>query len=87
MPNRPPFASAVLALLAVALFLPIALAVILGVGGLLAAMGDAAAARVLGWIGFALGVVWVVDLISLVILQAIGSLGARPTDDHESGPD
>lgn len=85
MPNRPPATRATIALLAVALVLPIALAVMLGVAALLGAMGDATGARVLGWVGLALGVVWIVDLVCLVILQALGSLVDRPADDRESG--
>ena len=87
MPNRPPAAPATIVLLAVALVLPIALAVILGVAALLGAMGDAIGARVLGWIGLGVGLVWIVDLVCLVMVQALGSLMDRPADDPESGPE
>jgi len=85
MSKRPPASAAILALLAVALILPVALVVLLGVGALLGAMGDAVGSRVLGWIGLALGVVWLVDLVCLVLLQALGSLVEPNGDDRESG--
>ncbi|HID77273.1 MAG TPA: hypothetical protein EYP56_14915 [Planctomycetaceae bacterium] len=59
---------------AVGLVLPIALAVVLGAASLLAAMADPAGAAALRWVGFGLGVVWVVDLVSLVMAQALNWL-------------
>lgn len=83
MPTRPSTYPATIALLALALVLPIALVVILGVAALLGAMGDAVGGRVLGWIGLGLGVVWLVDLVCLVILQALGSLNDRAPGGRE----
>ncbi len=87
MPSRPPAFTATVALLVVALVLPIALMLLLGVSALLGAMGDVVGARVLGWIGLALGVVWLVDLVCLVLLQAWGSLLDRTANDQESSPE
>jgi hypothetical protein len=64
----------VLSLLVVAILLPIALCVVFGVGSLLAQMGDAAGATVLYRIALAGGILWAVDLISLLLTLAIGSL-------------
>lgn len=83
MPNRPIAPGATAVLVAVALLLPIALTVILGVGTLVATMGDAAAGRALGWVGLGIGIVWVVDLVALVVLLGLSSLQGR---DDEPGP-
>lgn len=79
MPNRLIAPGATIALVAVALLLPIALMVILGTAALLGSMGDPTAGRVLGWIALGIGIAWLVDLVALVILQAIGSLVERST--------
>ncbi len=86
MPNRPIAPAATIALVAVALLLPIALVVILGTAALLGSMGDAPAGRVLGWIGLAVGIVWLVDLVSLLILQALASLFDCSSDDPTAPP-
>lgn len=74
-----------LALLVGALGLPILLCVLMGVGRLLVGMGDAAGSEVVGRLMLAFFVVWLTDLIGLVVLQAIQSLGGsnRPPDDVE----
>ncbi|MFZ1934668.1 MAG: hypothetical protein WCB27_15300 [Thermoguttaceae bacterium] len=64
----------VLLLIAVAVLLPVALCVVLGIAALLAQMGDAAGAAVLYRIALAGGILWVIDLIFLVLALAIGSL-------------
>lgn len=64
----------VLLLIAVAVLLPVALCVVLGIAVLLAQMGDAAGAAVLYRIALAGGILWVIDLIFLVLALAIGSL-------------
>jgi uncharacterized membrane protein len=64
----------VLSLIAVAVLLPVALCVVLGVAALLVQMGDAAGGAVLYRIALAGGILWVIDLIFLVLALAIGSL-------------
>jgi hypothetical protein len=59
------------------LLLPMAITVILGVGHLLSTMGDTAGGGVLGRIALALGILWGLDLIVLVVILAVQSL-----DDH-----
>jgi len=73
--HHPPIPSRLLATLVLAgILLPIALCVILGVAALLAQMGDTAGGAVLNRIALAGGIVWVIDLICLVLVLAIGSL-------------
>jgi ABC-type hemin transport system substrate-binding protein len=62
-------------LLAAALVLLIAGAVSAGLGQLLAALGDAAAATVLGYVALACGALLVIDLVCLVLAQTLRSLG------------
>jgi hypothetical protein len=62
-----------------AVLLPIAITVVLGVGRLLAAMGDNLGGGVLDRLGLALGILWIVDLIVLVVMLSIQSL-----DDNNS---
>ena len=49
---------------------PVALAVVLGLGGLLGALGDAAAAAACGRIALGLGVVFVVALVATTATSA-----------------
>jgi hypothetical protein len=66
-----------------ALGLPVLLCVVFAVGKLLEGMNDAAGSAALERIGLGLFILWVVDLIGLVIVQAIQSAGGpnRPPDD------
>lgn len=66
-----------------ALSLPILLCVLFAVSKLLEGMNDAAGAVALERVGLGLFILWVVDLIGLVIVQAIQSAGGpnRPPDD------
>ncbi len=64
----------VLSLIVIAVLLPITLCVVLGVAALLTQMGDAAGGAVLNRIALAGGILWAIDLISLVLTLAIGSL-------------
>ena len=69
------------ALLLAACVLPVATLVVVAVGRLLGAMADEAGAAALDRIALALGILWVIDLVCLVLAQAINTLG--PPD---SGP-
>ena len=73
-----------LALIVVAVFLPITICVVLGVSALLGAMGDSFGGAVLCRIGLAGGILWAIDLICLVLVLAIGSLREGP--DNPDGP-
>jgi hypothetical protein len=64
----------VLSLVAAALLLPITICVIFGTAALLTAMGDITGGAVLYRIALGCGIIWVIDLIGLVLLVAIGTL-------------
>lgn len=67
------------------LLLPIAIVLVLGTASLLAAMQDAAGAMVLQRIGLALGLIWLVGLIGLLLALGVNAIEAR--DDRARGPD
>jgi hypothetical protein len=81
----------VVGLIAMAVVLPITICVVVGVAALLTAMGDSCGGVVLGRIGLACGVLWVIDLICLTLLVAIGAVlaptnrkpGGREPDERE----
>lgn len=62
------------------LLLPIAIVLVLATAQLLAAMQDAAGAAVLQWIGLALGLIWLLGLIGLVLTLGINALDS--TDEQ-----
>jgi len=67
-----------LALMAAAVILPIAICIVMGVAALLGTMGDAVGGRVLGWIALAVGIFWSLDLVVLLLIQALVTL-----NDHD----
>jgi hypothetical protein len=75
----------IIGLLIGALGLPILLCVLFAVGRLLEGMKDDIGAAALSRIGLGFFVLWVVDLVGLVVVQAIQSTGGpnRPPDDSE----
>jgi hypothetical protein len=56
------------------LTLPVAISILVAVGRLLAAMGDAAGSVVIDRLALAAGIVWVVLLVVLVLVMGIGAL-------------
>ena len=74
----------ILVLVAASLLLPVTICVVFGVASLLGAMGDAAGGCVLQRIVLGCGILWVINLITLVVLLAIGTLrGPGEPDDTE----
>ena len=69
-----------LTLLAAGCVLPVAIVVVAAVGWLLGAMHDETGAAALGRVALALGIVWLVDLVCLVLAQALNVLG--PPDER-----
>jgi hypothetical protein len=67
--------------LTLALALPIAYCVLVGVRGLVSSMGDAAGAAMVGHVGTACLAVWAVSLVGLVIALAVQSVGQDAGDD------
>lgn len=62
-------------LVAAACVLPVAIVIVVGVARLLAAMHDESAPAVLDRVALAIGILWAIDLVCLVLAQAINSLG------------
>ncbi|MEX0689320.1 MAG: hypothetical protein WD072_11730 [Pirellulales bacterium] len=69
--------------LASVVLLPIALAVTLGAGGLLAAVGDQTAAAVCRWVGLTLGILWVVSVVATAAGSAAVTLAAQTRPRHK----
>jgi hypothetical protein len=65
-------------LVAAALALPMVALVLIAAGQLLSAMQDTLGALVLGRLALAVGLVWVLGLMALVIVQALDRLGPPP---------
>jgi hypothetical protein len=72
--------AAVRLLLMLVLGLPLVQAVLVWVGGLLRAMGDDAAAGVIGGINTGVGALWLVTLVGLVVALGFDSLDRPPRD-------
>ncbi len=72
------------ALIVAALLLPIVITVVVGLARLLAAMNDHSGATMLERVALGCGVLWIVDVVTLVIAQAANSLGPpREPPVHE----
>jgi hypothetical protein len=71
-------------LTAVAVVVPIALAVVLLLGRLLARLGDTTGARVLDLLALVLAVAWAIELICLLLATALHVLAAP--DDRSEEP-
>jgi hypothetical protein len=84
MRSTPQFRPWIAVLLAIGALMPIAICIVLGVGALLSAMGDAAGGKVLNWISLALAILWVLDLVVLVLLQGLNSLFNNPPNDDST---
>jgi hypothetical protein len=72
----------VIALVAVAILLPITICVVFGLAAVLVGMGDAVGGAVLYRIALGCGVFWVIDLICLVLVLAIGTLRGPDEPNH-----
>jgi len=71
-----------LLLVAGALFVPMAIVLVLAVATLLGAMQDAAGQFALKRVALGLGMLWALDLIALVVVMAIGALADSRGDDN-----
>jgi hypothetical protein len=74
---------AIIWLLVAALGLPIAMCVLYALARLLEAMKDEAGANALGYVNLGLLALWVIDLVALVVVQAIHSLGGPTMEEPE----
>jgi hypothetical protein len=75
MNQRPVARRFVLLLVAGLLVLPIAAWAIVAVSSLVGVMGDTEGEILLCRLAWGCGVVWIVDLVALVVVQAVNSLG------------
>ncbi len=73
---------AIVGLIVGALGLPIVLCVLYALGRLLAGMQDQVGAAILDRMGLVLFALWAIDLIALVIVSAINSLGPPNRNDQ-----
>ncbi len=64
--------------------LPIAICVVMALAALVSAAGDPHGGKVISYIGLACGAFWAIDLICLVVIQALNSL---PGNDHSGHSD
>jgi hypothetical protein len=82
---RPEMRRIIFCLLAGALFLPIAILLILSVGRLLLALEDPGGGALFGRLALVLGVTWALDVICLPIVLAVQALidKQRTDDDRE----
>ena len=72
----------ILVLLLASVLLPAVVCVLVGLGWLLRAMGDAVGGIVLDRVALALGIVWILDLLTLVLALAVERL-TEPCDPPE----
>ncbi len=83
MSRKPVSAKTVLALVATGLVLPVAIAVLLAIGALLASLGDVAGGAVLRYVALAGGIAWIVVLVCLLLVQGLNALA--DSDEDEPG--
>jgi hypothetical protein len=74
----------VLGLLAVAVLLPISISVVAVIAALLGAMGDGLGGTVLLWLALAGGIIWIIELICLVLVLALGAVLRGPDEPDDS---
>ena len=72
--------SATKALVVLALALPVVQCVLIWVHGLVASMGDADGAAIIGHVGTACGVIWLISLVGLVITLALTVLNEQKVE-------
>lgn len=75
---RPALKTALTWCVAATLLLPMLLAAVVGLGGLLAAVGDTAAAGVCRGVALAVGVVWLVVIVATTATTALALLDVGP---------
>jgi hypothetical protein len=72
--HRPPIRAALTWGLVATLLLPVVLAVVLGLGGLLAAVGDESGARACRRVALVAGAVWLVAVVTTTAASAVAVL-------------
>ena len=82
MGRRPVSSKLVLVLITGGVALPIVISVLAALAALLSGMGDAVGGLVLRYAAVAVGIVWAVVLIGLVLVQGLNSLDDRSDTDE-----
>jgi hypothetical protein len=80
--HRPPIRAALTWGLVATLLLPVVLAVVLGLGSLLGAVGDQSGARACGRVALAAGAVWLVALVATTTVSAMALLERSDLPQH-----
>jgi hypothetical protein len=80
MRRKPVISKALCFLLIAGLLLPIAICVVVALAAMLTAMQDTTGGAVLRYVALAGGILWVVDLVAIVLVQAIDALD-RPEEE------
>lgn len=73
-------------LLALAILLPVAIVLLVATGALVASMGDDGAGRFLVRTAIVIGVLWMLDVVSLVAALGFEALDAR-REEHDEPPE
>jgi hypothetical protein len=68
---------------AATLLLPVVLAVVLGLGSLLAAVGDESGARACGRVALAAGAAWLVAVVATTAVSAVALLDRTELPQHD----
>jgi hypothetical protein len=74
MRRKQVFSQTLFTLLVAGLLLPVTISIVMALAALLEAMKDSTGGTVLRYVALAGGVVWVVDLVAIVLVQAVGTL-------------
>jgi hypothetical protein len=82
MRRKAVFAKALFILVVAALLLPATICIVVALASLLAAMHDETGGATLRYVALAAGVLWVVDLVAIVLVQAIDAL-VGPDDGEQ----
>ena len=83
MHRKQVFSKALIVLLVAGLLLPVTICVVMALAALLEAMKDITGGLVLRYVALAGGVAWVVDLVAIVLVQAIGTLDCQDKGDWQ----
>ena len=80
MRRKAVFTKTLFGLVVAGLLLPVAISIVIALASLLSSVGDPTGGTALRYVALAAGVLWIVDLVAIVIVQAIDAL-ERPDDE------
>jgi hypothetical protein len=81
MRRKPVFTKTLFGLVVAGLLLPVAISIVVALASLLSKLDDPTGGVALRYVAMAGGVLWIVDLIAIVLVQAIDALD-RPDDEE-----